>query len=279
MSSKRFLMSLIVSIASLAAAVAPAQTDADAETEELTSRVKSISLSFSGGYYGGTTFLDLPVIDERAQLAEGSNTVTLFNGEELNLGTARPVDGFDAPMKQIETGEIYRMSIGFFLSDSFHFDLNASYSRAKAILSMARFEDDEMVERLSGQGLDPWYSEFYTQTDLVGGSEDGDFKSYMGGISLAYDAHTLRILGLTPFFGTGFGGIINRFSVLEDKTALYFELFGGLALHMSDSFNVNTRFSATTFAFPTEEVAYSKQVTTMTATLGITLLFDVKPVH
>jgi len=279
MSFKRLSMSLIVPIACLATAAAFAQAEADAETEELTSRVKSISLSFSGGYYGGTRFLDLPIVDDRAQLAEGSNTVTLFNGEELDLGTERPVDGFDAPRKEIDTGEIYRMSIGFYLSDSFHFDLNASYCRAKAVLSMTRFEDEEIIGRLSGQAIDPWYSEFYTQSGLEGGSEDGDFKSYMGGISLGYDAHSLRTLGLTPFFGTGFGGIINRFSVLEDKTALYFELFGGLALYMSDSFNLNARFSATTFAFPTEEVSYSKQVTTMTATLGITMLFDVKPIY
>jgi len=256
MSSKRLMMLMAVSIACLAAATASAQTDTEAETEppleELTSRVKNISISFSGGYYSGTTYLNLPIIDERAQLADGSNTVTLFNSEELNLGTERPTNGFDAPVKQIDPGEIYRLNIGFYLSDSFHIDLNASYSRAKAVLSMARFEDDLFIERVYGQELDQWYEGFYNETRFAGGSEDSNFKSYMGGINLSYDAHALKILWLTPYFGTGFGGIINRFSVLEDKTALYFQLIGGLALPLGESLRVNAQFSATTFAFPTE---------------------------
>ncbi|MBU0742854.1 hypothetical protein KKG45_13905 [bacterium] len=281
MSSKRLMLLMAVSFACLAATAVPARTDAetDAPTEELTSRIKSISISFSGGYYSGTRYLDLPIIDDRAQLAEGSNTVTLFNGEELDLGTERPANGFDAPVKEIDAGEIYRLNIGFYLSDSFHFDLNASYSRAKATLSMARFENDLFIERVYGEDLDQWYEGFYDETRFKGGSEDSNFKSYMGGISLAYDAHTLKTFGLRPYFGTGFGGIINRFSVLEDKTALYFQLFGGLILPLSEGFHVNAQFTATTFALQTEEVTYSKQVTTMTGTIGITMLFDVKPIY
>jgi len=283
MSSKRLTMLLTVICLCLAAATATAQSgegaETEATTEELTSRVKSISLRFSGGRYAGTTYLDLPIIDDRAQLADGSNNVMLFNGEELNLGTERPENGFDAPIKEIDAGEIFRANVGFYLSDSFHIDLNVSYTRSKAILSMARFEDDLFMERVYGSDLDQWYEGFYDESSYLGGSEDGDFKSYMGGISLAYDAHALRTLGLTPFFGTGFGGIINRFSVLEDKTALYFQLFGGLILPITEGFQVNAQFAATTFAFPTEEVSYSEQVTTMTGTLGITMLFDVKPIH
>jgi hypothetical protein len=285
MSSKRLTLLLTLTCACLAAAVATAQTesgtDAEAEvtTEELTSRVKSISMRFSGGYYAGTTYLDLPIVDHRAQLADGSNTVTLFNGEVLDLGPERPENGFDAPVKEIDPGEIYRLNIGFYLSDSFHIDLNVSYTRSRAILSMARFEDDAFVERVYGSDLDHWYEGFYDEERYIGGSEDGDFKSYMGGISLAYDAHALKTLGLTPYFGTGFGGIINRFSVLEDKTALYFELFGGLTLPLSEGFHINAQFSATTFAFPTEEVTYSEQVTALTGTLGFTMLFDVKPIY
>ena len=144
---------------------------------------------------------------------------------------------------------------------------------------MARFEDDVLTERVYGEDLDSWYEGFYDQTNYAGGSVDPNFKSYMGGISVSYDANALRMFGLTPYFGMGFGGIINRFTVLEDKTALYFHLFGGLDLPLTRSLHVNTRFSGTTFSFPTEEVTYSEQVTTMTATLGLTLHFDVKPIY
>ena len=279
MKSNSSLVLMSAVLIALSTVGALAQDEVDEPVEELTSRVKTISISFSGGYYSGTTFLDLPVVDQRAQLADGSNHVTLFNGESLNLGDSRPENGFDAPAKEIDQGEIYGMNISFYLSDSFHIDLNASYSRARAFLSMARFEDDVLTERVYGEDLDAWYEGFYDQTNYAGGSVDPNFKSYMGGISVSYDANALRMFGLTPYFGMGFGGIINRFTVLEDKTALYFHLFGGLDLPLTRSLHINTRFSGTTFSFPTEEVPYSEQVTTMTATLGLTLHFDVKPIY
>ena len=275
MKSKSSLVLMIAVLLALGTVGALAQDEVD----ELTSRVKTISISFSGGHYSGTTFLDLPVVDQRAQLADGSNHVTLFNGESLDLGDSRPENGFDAPAKEIEPGEFYGMNISFYLSDSFHIDLNASYSRSRATLAMDRFEDDVFIERVYGEDLDSWYEGFYDQTTYSGGSVDPSFKSYMGGISVSYDADTLKLFGLTPYFGMGFGGILNRFTVLEDKTALYFHLFSGLDLPLTRSIHVNTRFAATTFAFPTEEVAYSEQVTTMTATLGLTLHFDVKPIY
>lgn len=271
----------------LAAATVPALAQTGAETEvgadepevELTSRVKQISLAFRGGRFGGTTYLDLPVVDQRAQLALGSNTVTLFNGEILDLGDARPVNGFDSPVKEIDQGESFGVNIGFFLSDSFHIDLNASYVRSQAVLSMARFESGELIERVYGADLDQWYEGFYDRTEYAGGSVDENFRSYMGGISVSYDAVVLRTMGLVPTFGMGFGGIINRFTVLEDKTALYFQLYGGLDLPISDTIHVNSIVTATTFGFQTEEVTYAEQVTTLTAQLGVTLHFDVKPIY
>ena len=260
-----------------------AQTDSsvavDEPEEELTSRVKQISISFRGGHYGGTTYLDLPIVNDRAQLAEGTNDVMLYNGEILDLGDSRPEDGFDAPVKEIEPGEFFGINIGFYVSDAFHIDLNASYVRSRAELSMARFADGEFVERVYGEDLDAWYEGFYDSDIFAGGSVDESFKSYMGGISISYDAYSLKTLGAIPIFGMGFGGIINRFSVLEDKTALYFELYGGLDVPISDTVHVNGIFRANTFSFQTEEVSYAEQVTTMSAQLGLTLHFDVKPIY
>ena len=202
MKSKSSLVLMIAVLLALGTVGALAQDEVD----ELTSRVKTISISFSGGHYSGTTFLDLPVVDQRAQLADGSNHVTLFNGESLDLGDSRPENGFDAPAKEIEPGEFYGMNISFYLSDSFHIDLNASYSRSRATLAMDRFEDNVFIERVYGEDLDSWYEGFYGQTTYSGGSVDPSFKSYMGGISVSYDADTLKLFGLTPYFGMGFGG-------------------------------------------------------------------------
>ena len=282
MSSKRLLalLSVLLVLSAVTGALAQIEPPAEETEEELTSAIKKISIGFSGGYYSGLTYLELPVIDNRAQIAEGANAVTLFNGEVLDLGIERPANGFDAPIKEVVSDLSYSMCIGFYLSDVFHVNLNTSYTRSRAVLSMMRFEDELPAGRVFGNDLDTWYEEFYDNSDvLVGGNEDTGFKSYMGGFSLAYDASTLKIFGLTPYFGTGFGGVINRFTVLEDKTALYFQLFSGFDLAMSSNLHINARITATTFSFQTEEVGYKEQVTPLTGQFGLTWLFDVKPIH
>jgi hypothetical protein len=234
-----------------------------------------------GGTYSGATFLSLPAVDARAQLAAGSNFVTLFNGEELDLGIERADNDLDAPEKRIQSGQSYGGRIGFYLSDAFHVDLSGSYSSGTATLSMLRFADAEAQERVEGDDLMTWVNSLakYDRQGITGGFTDDGFRSYMFGVGLAYDAYPLQTFKLVPYFGTGFGGVINRFTVLEDKTALYFRLYGGLMMPLGDSAQLSFRAEATTYSFSTEEVDYAEQVTSTAMSLGFTWLFDVKPIH
>ncbi|MDO9170686.1 MAG: hypothetical protein Q7W29_02530, partial [bacterium] len=92
----------LVPLAAVAQEDAGAGTAASPEPE---SAIKKISISVGGGYYSGTTFFELPTLDLRAQVAPGSNTVTLFNGQELDLGIQRRPNCLDAPIKKIVPGE------------------------------------------------------------------------------------------------------------------------------------------------------------------------------
>ncbi len=266
----------------LAPLAAAAQADADttaAAAPEPKSAIKKIAISVGGGYYSGTTFFELPTIDLRAQVAPGSNTVTLFNGQELDLGIQRRPNCLDAPIKKVMPGEALNLRLGFYISEDFHLDLYGSYAKSKAELSLLRYEDGEIAGRVEADELQGWTDELYSSQGIDGGFRDEDFRSFTGGANLVYDASAIRMFGLTPQFGTGFGGVINRFTTLEDKTALYFQLFSGLLLPLSDNLRIDVRGTATTFSFATEEVSYAQQVTMFVGSIGVTWLFDVKPVH
>jgi len=273
------LSGFLVALLPVAAAAQDAGPAAASAPPEPTSSIKKIAISFGGGYYSGATYFDLPTIDLRAQVAPGSNTVTLFNGQELDLGIQRRPNCLDAPIKKITPGQAANVRLGFYISDDFHLDLYGSYAKSKAELSLLRYEDGEAVGRVEADELLRWTDELYDSQGVVGGFRDEDFRSFTGGANLVYDASAIRMLGLTPQFGTGFGGVINRFSTLEDKTALYFQLFGGLLLPIGDHLRFDVRGTATTFSFATEEVTYGQQVTMFVGSVGMTWLFDVKPVH
>jgi len=252
---------LVFACSAVTAQDTPAPVDEDAPT----SAIKKITISFDGGTYSGAQYFNLPTLDDRAQLEEGTNIVTLFDNEELNLGNELPVNGLTAPRKEIESGQSYSARVGFYLNDSFHVDLLASLAIAEARFSALEYVDGVSIGRVTRGEAEGWV--------------DTGFKAYQGGIQLGYDAHSLKRFGLVPAFGMGFGGIINRFTVLEDKTALYFQLYGELSRNLSDNFKVTSRYTATTYSLDTEEVDYAEQVTTFNMTLGITWLFDAKPIY
>lgn len=265
--SRRMMTAFACAVLVMAAAVTAAAQTTDPTADEAgaaaepTSAIKRISISLFGGYNSGGTFYELPEMDERAQLAENSNLVYLFDGTTENIGEELTADGLTAPKKEIDSGNTYGGKIGFYLSDSFHVDLVGSISKGDAQLTALRLDDWEPVGR-----------------ELL--DVDEKFTMYMGGIGLTYDAHNLKILGLTPYFGLGLGGVINRFDTLEDKTSLYFQFIGGLSHPLfSSDFWLDVGMRATTFSFETEEQEYSEQFTNVQLTAGLTLLFDVKPIY
>ena len=244
--------SLLILSAGLVSAQPAEPPGEEEEIPEVVYSIKVISLSLFGGFSSGATFFELPPLEDRTQIEEGSDDVYRYDGTIFNLP-----EYYDAPQKEIRSGTLFGGKVGFYLSDQFHIDLVASLTRSKATTSF--LNRDPRMPVAAREQLD----------------EDSGFRSYMGGFNLMYDVSGVQLLGLTPNFGLGLGGIINTFSGLQDKTALYFRLLAGFGYHLRDDLLLVTQFSATTFSFNTEELNYGKQVTYAVVTAGLSWNFDV----
>ena len=224
-------------------------------------KVKAYSLAFWGGWFSGGTFLELQPLADRTQLEEGSDLIWKYNGDvftdqELNQGDWV----YDGARKEILPGVAMGGIIGMYLSEHFHLDIEASISKSRAITTFNN-NDPSNLEGPYREELDA----------------DEDFTVYMGGLNMVYDAKTFSLDGIYPFVGFGIGGIINRFSELEDKTALFFQMFGGINFPLAESLMLFTQLNATTFSFGTEELQYGKQVTYTTWRMGLNWVINVVP--
>ncbi|MBK7771270.1 MAG: hypothetical protein IPI48_12320 [bacterium] len=107
--------------------------------------------------------------------------------------------------------------------------------------------------------------------------EDNGFRAYKGGVSLMYDARPATFLGATPQLGFGLGGVINRYSELEDKTALYLEGNFGLSFQPLDDLRIIARADLAIFAFEVDELGYSEMVSYKNFTVGAAWFIDTVP--
>ena len=107
--------------------------------------------------------------------------------------------------------------------------------------------------------------------------EDDGYSLIKGGVHLAYDARPATFWGITPTLGFGLGGLINRYTVNEDKTALYLEGNIGLTTRIFGNVNLTWQVDLTNFAYQVDELGYSNFVKYTTYSLGLTWFFDVIP--
>jgi hypothetical protein len=222
--------------------------------------VKAYTLSIFGGYFSGATFFSLPPLEDRTFVEAGSNDVMGYDGEWLILDP----NIYGAPTKEIQPGTGWGTQIGIYLSDSFHLDLALSFASTSATIDMLNLNpsdpDNPYIERVPGES-----------------GEDTGVSIITGGAALIYDARSFRLGGIYPFVGFGLGGIINSFTELEDKTALYFRGLGGLKYDLSRKLIVFAQANLTTFSYPTEELNYTTQVTYFDLYLGLALFIDTIP--
>ena len=85
------------------------------------------------------------------------------------------------------------------------------------------------------------------------------------------------MFGVTPRLGFGLGGVINRYSELEDITGLYLQGLFGLEYELFDNLSISGQVDVSTFAFQVEELGYSNMVAYKTYSLGISWFIDVIP--
>lgn len=226
--------------------------------------VKAYRLSFYAGNFSGATYLDLPELEERTILTPGAGDIVAYDGEVLWESTAKYENGmsiYDSARKEIESGPAFGTRVGIYISNDFHLDLLGTYATGKAVTTMLYRPDPEDITNSSRMVVD----------------QDDGFKMLKGGLALMYDARPATFFGIMPRLGFGLGGVINRYSFLEDKTALYLEGNFGLSYELFDNFNLTGQADLTSFAYEVDELGYSNMVNYATFSVGVSWFIDVVP--
>ncbi len=231
--------------------------------------VKAYTLTFFYGSFNGARYLDLPEVGPKTVVTPGVGDlmgpadVLGYNGLPLPEARQRFADGtlkYDAAQKEIDPGPAIGARIGVYVSDNFHLDLLGTYAQGTAVTTMLR--------------KDQYDPSLNTRVQL---DEDQGFTVYKGGVAMMYDALPAKFWGLVPRLGFGLGGIINRFSELEDKTSLYLEGNLGLTHRFGDRLDLILQADLTTFAFEVDELGYGNMVKYSTLSLGLSWFIDVLP--
>ncbi len=269
MNSRFFLALLCCLVLGLAAGTAvaqdaaaddPLEADDTAAEPELTwddYKIKAYTVRIFGGQFGGDEYLNLPVKGDRTYLTEGADLVMGYDGsfwetDELNY------EIYDGPIKKLEDGYTFGVRVGSYLTDNFHLDLSLSYSATEAVLTMVNTEEPDNFVR---EEID----------------RDDSVQIFRGGLEMIYDFDRFELLGIHPYMGFGFGGVINRFSNLEDVSGLYLTGTFGLEHALFADTSAFVQFNLTTFAMSRDELHYTETVSFTDITAGISFFLDVVP--
>ncbi|MGD9548474.1 MAG: hypothetical protein AB7V45_13135 [Candidatus Krumholzibacteriia bacterium] len=242
--------------------------------------VKGYSLEFYGGHFSGGRYLENKLIGERTIITEGGAPIYAFNPDGIGIPKPNSLTGegygvrddgslvydsnfYRAAHKEIKSGDAFGARIGVYIADHFHLDLQASYQSGKAVTTM--LYDPDTFENTTKEAV-------RIEVD----SDDG-FKVYKGGLALMYDAEPATFFGIEPRLGFGLGGIINRYTYLEDKTGLYLEGNFGLVRSLSRNLSLAVQADVSTFAFDVDELGYSNMVSYTNFTVGLNYFIDVLP--
>ena len=269
-----FLVSLVLCTGMLASAQEPTaeQEERVAEIEAEVSEnlkyedytVKAYRLTFFGGNFSGATYLENQQLGDRTVLTPGAGDIIAYDGDVLWESIAKYEDGtliYDAAHKEIESGPAFGGRVGIYISNDFHLDLLGTYATGNAVTTMLYRPDPEDLDN----------------NERIVVDQDDGFKMVKGGLALMYDAKPAAFFGITPSLGFGLGGIINRYSYLEDKTALYLEGNLGISYDLMDNLSLSGRVDVTTFAYQVDELGYSNMVNYATFSLGLSWFVDVVP--
>lgn len=270
-----FLLVCLAAVPALAQDAPPPAADAAADSMSATANVpeveelewgdytvKAYTLTVWGGGFSGATYLDNAPLGERTVLTDGAGDILGYDGEVLEESTPRYADFYDAARKEIKSGDSFGARIGIYIADDFHLDLMGSYATGEAVTSMLYTEDPVNAPNRS---------------ERVVVDVDPGFKVYRGGLALMYNAHPAEFFGIVPRLGFGLGGIINRYSELADKTALYLEGNFGLNYEIFKDVEIGAQVDLTSFAFEVDELGYSNMVNYTTYSVGLSWFIDRVP--
>ncbi|MFT5316392.1 MAG: hypothetical protein ACI9UK_002237, partial [Candidatus Krumholzibacteriia bacterium] len=222
--------------------------------------VKAYTLGIWAGGYSSSTYLENAPLVGRTVLEIGAGDINGYDGNVL--AESRDTKHYTGATKSIEATDSFGARIGIYIANEFHIDLVASYATGVATTTMLFTEDPDNAPDVS---------------ERLEVDSDPGFKTYKGGLALMYDARPAAIFGIVPSLGFGLGGIINRYSVLEDKTALYLEGSFALNYELFDGFELGAQIDLTTYAFQVDELDYSQVINYATYSLGVSWFIDRVP--
>jgi hypothetical protein len=168
----------------------------------------------------------------------------------------------DAPIKTIEDATGFGVKIGSWLNDNVHIDLTFSYVGTEASLTMINKTPETPA------GDDTFREEI---------SRDTDVTVFRAGIGLSYEMRQFELLGIHPYVGFGFGGIITRFSAIDDTGELFFNGSLGITRPISGDLAIFAQYDMTTFAMSRDELHYTERVSFSDLRLGVSWFIDVVP--
>jgi hypothetical protein len=219
--------------------------------------VKAYSIQFFGGLFGGDRYLDLPVMGEQTEVEEGSQRVMSYDGTWWELDEL-DYTRYDGPVKTIEDGVTGGVRVGTYLADAFHMDLTFSYTKTEAFLTMV---DKTDREDLITEEID----------------RDDNVQILRASLKMMYDLDNTSLLGFSPYLGFGFGGVITRYTNLEDVGGLFLVGTAGMRRPIVGNTSAFFQFDLTTYAMSREELHYNKTVTFTDITAGLSFYVDVVP--
>jgi hypothetical protein len=222
-------------------------------------KVKAYSLSLFAGHFSGATYLDLMPLDPKTVLTFGAGDVLGYDDEVLI--ESRDPD-YTGARKEIEAGTAIGGRIGIYVADDFHLDLLGNYMSGRAVTTMLYNPNAEVAPN-------DW-----TRVEV---DEDAGFRVYKGGLSLMYDANPATFLGMTPMLGFGLGGVLNRYTEIADKAALYLEGNFGISVQPMKNLKIIGRADVSVFAYDVDELGYSNMVTYRNLTVGAAWFLDRVP--
>lgn len=251
--------------AAVAEPAAPPVADIEVQPEEAYEdfTIKGYTIAVFGGAFMGDEYLNLPVRGARTFEDEGADRIMSYDGEWLIPGTNNFDPAvYDAPIKTIEDASGFGFKIAAWLNENVHVDLVFSYVGTEAVLTMINKTPDTPA-------LDDTFREEI--------SRDSSVTVYRAGAALGYELTQFQWLGIHPYVGFGFGGVIASFSAIDDTGELFFNGTFGLSRPVAPNVSVFAQFDLTTFAMARDELQYKERVTLNDARVGVAWFLDVVP--
>jgi hypothetical protein len=245
-----------------ASAAEPAMEDVDLEPEMTYEdySIKGYTISVFGGSFSGDEYLNLPLRGVRTFEEAGADNVMLYDGEWLRPDPNNP--RYDAPIKTLEDGSGFGFKIGSWLNDNVHVDMVFSYVGTEAVLTMI----DKIPETPAPDAI--------FREEL---SRDTGVAIFRASLSLCYELRQFQLLGIHPYVGFGFGGVLVSFSAVDDTGELFFNGTFGLTRPIARDLSVFAQFDLTTFAMSRDELRYTELVNLSDARIGLAWFIDVVP--